>query len=111
MYSIMECENSTSSEPKTFGLPSISSSFRMDVDHHFLQHKYEWHFMLLKVFVSSEMHFSFVTLIGKHFCLMLWYDVRNQCEGKKGAEIQSDTGLILPLHERRKENDVAVSRH
>lgn len=64
-YSIMYCESSTSSEPKIFDLPYISSSSQKNVVHLFLQHKYEWHFKLLKVFVSSEMHFSFVALVGQ----------------------------------------------
>jgi len=37
----------------------------MNVVHLFLQHKYEWCFKLLKVFASSEMHFSFTALVGQ----------------------------------------------
>lgn len=62
-YSIMWSENST--EPKILDLPYVSSSSQMNVVHLFLQGKYERHFNLLKVFVSSEMHFSFVALEGQ----------------------------------------------
>lgn len=54
-----------SSEPQVFDLPYISSSSQASAVHLFSQRKHEWHFRLLEVFVSSEMHFSFAALVGE----------------------------------------------